>query len=508
MRMRPRQHFLVDLAVVGLFVLVGWTSVVAASEQSEKLYSSGLVEFHAGRYQQALQLFDQAVKADPKDVYARYYRGVTRGRLQDFTGAIEDLRSVLEAKPDLTQGCLELGVALVQTQQYREAIPWLARAQQVAALDGEASFFLGLAQLQLGDLDQAAKNFARAAAADPAVAVSASYYQGVIAYQRGDWSAAENHFRSVVSASPDSEIGGEASAFLARGRGAGVPAAAIYTLFGSVGLQYDSNVQLAPSDEQIKTQQNIGRQSDGRVTLTAGGAFMPWRGERGSLTVGYEFFQSLHFDLHQFNLQDHRPIIQLAFDLDALQLGVQGRYDYYLQETGSFLQQVMVVPWLSVPESEFGRSEVVVQTRYRDFFQSPLKPVLDGFDYGPLLRQYVYLGSPNRYIFGGFRYDHETPQYNSGNRFEYDGYEGNAGFGVDLPAEIIARLEYAFRHEDYAAASGGRRDQESLLGVALEKSLTEHFNVTLAYFGDYNNSNQEAFNYSRNVVSVAVGVRY
>jgi tetratricopeptide (TPR) repeat protein len=497
-----------DLVLAVLCLLVGWSVVTRASEQSEALYSKGLVEFHAGRYEAALQLFDQAVGADPQDVYARYYRGVTRGRLHDYQGAIDDLRQVLAAKPDLPQGNLELGAALVQAEQYREAVPWLTKAQQVGSLEAEASFFLGIAQLRLGDPTAASENFQRAARTDPSLNNSARYYQGVAAYQRGDWETADTDFRAVIDANPDTEIAKQAAAFLARGRGAGAPPARAYTVFAAVGIQYDTNVQLAPSDQQVKTQQNIHQQSDGRVTLTAGGAYMPWQGEHGALTLGYEFFQSLHFELHQFNLQDHRPVVQFAFDYAPFQFGVQGRYDYYLQETSSFLQQVMVVPWVSMAERDIGRSELVVQTRYQDFLHSPFKPVLDGFDYGPLLRQYFYLRSPDQYVFGGFRYDHLTPQYSSGNAYEYDGYEGNAGFGALLPAEITATLEWAFRQENYASASGGRRDQENLLGLAFERPLTEHFDLTLAYFGDFNNSNQEAFNYTRNVGSVSVGYRY
>ena len=80
----------------------------------------------------ALELFDQAVAADPADVYARYYRAVTRGRLNDVEGAIADLRVVLAAKPDFDQAALDLGVTLVQTGKYREALPWLEQAQRGA----------------------------------------------------------------------------------------------------------------------------------------------------------------------------------------------------------------------------------------------------------------------------------------------------------------------------------------------------------------------------------------
>ena len=54
----------------GLFLSLVASGAALASEQSERLYSRGLVDFHAGRYAEALKLFDQAVQADPNDPYA------------------------------------------------------------------------------------------------------------------------------------------------------------------------------------------------------------------------------------------------------------------------------------------------------------------------------------------------------------------------------------------------------------------------------------------------------
>ena len=89
-------------------------AAAGAAQHSEQLYSRGLVEFHAGRYADAFRLFDDAVHADPQDVQALYYRGVTGARLGDFRAAVNDLRAVLTMRPDLDQAALELGVALVE----------------------------------------------------------------------------------------------------------------------------------------------------------------------------------------------------------------------------------------------------------------------------------------------------------------------------------------------------------------------------------------------------------
>ena len=144
--------------------------MAAASEQSDRLTALGLVEFHAGKFTEALDHFDRAVQADSGDAYARYYRAVTRGRRGEFAGAVDDLRIVVAARPDLKQATREMGVALVQTGRYEEALAWLKRAQWDADSEAQASLFLGLAQLRLGHRENARAHFRRAAARDPALA--------------------------------------------------------------------------------------------------------------------------------------------------------------------------------------------------------------------------------------------------------------------------------------------------------------------------------------------------
>src|ERR1043166_6863844 len=100
----PTNNSMKRLALISILLvrlLAG--GVAAASEQSELLSARALLEFHKGRYAVALPLFDQAVAADPKDVYALYYRGMTHGRLGNAAAAAADLRTALALKPDLDQ---------------------------------------------------------------------------------------------------------------------------------------------------------------------------------------------------------------------------------------------------------------------------------------------------------------------------------------------------------------------------------------------------------------------
>jgi tetratricopeptide (TPR) repeat protein len=507
--------------VVASLCSVFMAGVAMGSEQSKLLSSRGLVEFHAERMSQALELFDQAVAADPEDTYARYYRATARGRLGNLEGAMSDLRAVLVAMPYLDQAALDLGVALIQTHQYREALPLLQQAQRTPDLDGQASLFLGLGQLRLDRVRQARRNFERAAAKDPKQRLTAIYYEGVADYQESYWSSASEHFATVVKESPESAIGQEAAAFLTKmHQGEGKP----YQVYGTVGLQYDSNVVLAPSNDAIKGAVGISNQSDGRTTISFGGTYVPWHADQLQLSLGYDFFQSVHFQLTGFNLQDHGPSLQLSGHTGPIQYGVVGRYDYYMLESSSFLQEGNVLPWIAILDGRVGRTEVSYRMRRRDFKLTDFS-VRDSFNHAAGVREIVYLGAPDRYVSIGYQYDHEDPVVSQrlvsagfftetdAKSFAYDGNEINAGFGWMLPFAVTAEMTYAFRDELYAKESAAftgtiRKDEEHQFVVALHKQLTDLLDVTAAFLGDFNNSNDSRFEYDRQIVSLSLGVRY
>lgn len=478
--------------------------IAAASEESTRLSARALVDFHAGRYSEAMTRFDQAVAADSTDPYARYYRAVTRGRLQDLSGAISDLRAALATKPDFDQAALELGVALVQIGSYAEAIPWLEQAQRQPQATAQASLFLGLAQLRLGQLAPARANFERAET-DPEQHLAARYYEGVIAYREGNRPHAEELFSEVVRNSPESDVKHEAALFLERLQGTEQRA---FQLYGTAGFQYDSNVVLAPSDSVIKQNVGISRQSDGRFILGAGGSYSLWQHEQTQLSVGYDFFQSLHFRLTDFNLQDNGPSVQLVSTAGIFQFGVLGRYDYYLLSTDSFLQEGTALPWVTIL-GDRGRLELYYRMRRRDFKKQTFF-ILDGLNHAAGARQFFYLDTPNRYVFVSYRFDHEDPIHpgTDSQQFSYDGQEVGGGLGWSFPFGISAEASYAYRYENYAPDSNRRHDDQHDIIAVLRKELTEHLALVGAYFGNINNSNNNFYDYERHIGSLTLEARF
>lgn len=500
------------LAAISLWAFAGRAQ---ASEESERLYSRGLVEFHAKNYAAALGYLDRAVAADRSDALAFYYRAMTQARLENYRLAIGDLEQALRLRPDFDEAALELGIARIQTEDYSNAIVALQRARRSPALDGKASLFLGLAQLRAGDPAAARESFAHAAMSDSTLYVPAQYYEGIAAYQTKRWDEAQRHFEAVTTASPHTDMGRQAAAFLKR-LAAGTGTQRPYTVYGAFGLQYDSNVALA-GDEDL----GVSNKADGLVALTAGGVYRPLQTESMEVLLGYEFFQSLHFDLHRFDLQDHRPEVHLVGKQGPLRFGLLARYEFFLRDTNSFLNQVTGLPWLLLGEGDFGRTEVYYRVRFRSFEEDAFKD-RDVVNQAPGIRQFIYLGSPERFLSVGYQFDREDPNRsnNDAERFAYDGQEFNASFGWLFPANVSAELSYAYRREVYPsnslsensfqagfgelATTEGRLDKVHELAFVVQWPFMKYFELLAGYYGTFNGSNDPIFDYDRSIASLAV----
>ena len=224
-------------------------------------------------------------------------------------------------------------------------------------------------------------------------------------YREGDFESAQTQFATVASSNANSDMGREAVAFLAKIQQRLRP---VFHAYGNVGLQYDTNVVLAPNGTVIQSPLAISRQSDGAATIDLNGTYSLWRGEEAELTVGYEFYQSLYFHLSDFDLTDNGPSIQLVGTAGRFDYGILGRYDNYLLDGSNFLQEATAYPWVGIPEANLGRTDVFFRMRRRDFLD-PTYEVRDGFNYATGVRQFVYANTPENYVSVGYQFDSEQP---------------------------------------------------------------------------------------------------
>jgi len=530
----PRRRWSVALSVLALALCA---AAAQANEQSQALASRAVIALNAGKTAEALELLDAALVADPDDAEARYQRGVVRARGGNANGAIEDLQRALALRPYFPNAALELGIALVDDDRAVDAEAPLLQAQQVPALDAQASFYLGLAQLRLGRMEMAQASLARARQLDPTLTTATQYYEGVIAFRQDDYETAEKAFAAVQSERPDSAMARESVqyvALIAEAR------AADYSAFGTVAVEYDSNVNLGPAVVSAQTGSDATAQGDGRVAFNAGARWTPLRVGGFSLSVSYEFFQSLQFHLTSYNLTDNRPAVQLQYDFDQVSFGVLGRYDYYLLGGDSFLSEFTAMPWASIREEGIGRTEVYGRIQPRDF-KSDYNVLSGVYSYGGV-RQFFDIGNASQQIWLGYQLGFSAPKdgdtdFQQFNRDLYQFGSQMAEVGIRWPLlwQILGEAAYRYEHQSYGATSGcvpnsnaspdpscipgeplptgltRRKDNDHRFILSLERPLPElweHLSVVAAYLGTFNRSNKTIFEYDRNIGSIGLQVRF
>lgn len=551
-RTRPRGG--AALQVIIALLIAG---AAHANEASQAYSARALIAINAGKTAEAMELLDKAVAADPDDAEARYQRGVLRARGGDSGGAIEDLQHALALRPYFPTAALELGIALVDADRAADAEAPLMQAQQVASLDAQASFYLGLAQLRLGRLELARASFDRARERDPSLATAVQYYEGVIAFRRRDYESAESAFAAVQNHDPTTAMGREAAQYLTV---IADERADTYSAFGTMALEYDSNVTLGPNQT---IPQSVSGKGDWRYVVNGGGRWTPVQWGGASLSLSYEFLQTVQFQLSDFNLTDNRPAAQLQYDFDWVSIGLLGRYDYYLLGGESYLSEATGMPWVSIREEGFGRTEIYTRVQPRSFKAANCPPPPKNPDgttgpgtscYGALngiysfagARQFFDIGNAAQQLWVGYQLGFQTPQ--PGNtalqefnrdQYQYGSWSGEIGVRWPLPYEVLGELAYRFEHQSYSPASGcftndgvtpaaclnlsnypsgfnprgltPRADNDHRVIFSLERPIPElwdHLSVVVSYFGTFNDSNKTVFTYNRNIGSLALQVRY
>ena len=518
--MRRLRSFVAVVAVVAAVV----APRAHASEQSEWHTLLGMMSLGANRPEAALAEFERAVAADGDDVEALYRRGVARGQLGLWDAAVEDFEAVIERDPDRADASLDLGVALLELRRPVDALAALARARTFEETSHDAALYMGLCLFRLGQYDAAIEEL-QSAAASPPLTPTARYYQGVIAYDRRQYGDARGHFEYVAAERPSTEIGRQAATYLERLDRAWADRFDFRT---SVAFQYDSNVGLVNGlIEDVQSSRD-----DGRVVFQARASALALDGESTSLSVGYDFFQSLHFELAEFDIQNHAVWAEGSHALGPVEATLFASWDYYLLDTESFLDETTVSPSLAVSAVALGDTVLRYVWRRRHFRLDPF----NGSEVGEAsvgsrnadihtmgFRQHFDTLNDRWRAFVGYAYEiHDAEDGDAAaEAFAYDGHQFEAGTAVDLAEGLEATLEFRYRTEQYSDESGGfsldgdgtpngrrREDQEARAIVAVRKDLSDRFAVTVAYLGVDNSSDDARFEYTRHIGSLSLETKF
>jgi tetratricopeptide (TPR) repeat protein len=228
-RIRKRSFFLGSCAVIAIVLGLGFQTwrQTQVWHDSERLWNYALLTVGEslfarnnlgnalalqGRFDEAIDQFQRALKIDPNDADAAYNLGNALAQQGKFEAAGAQLEQALKIKPDHAMAAYDLANVRARQGRLDEAIDQFQRALKSNPGLARAHYNSGQIFLQEGRLDEAIRSYRLALGIDPAH-IRAHYYLAVALAAQGNFGGADKEFREALRLEPNLA---EAHAGLAR----------------------------------------------------------------------------------------------------------------------------------------------------------------------------------------------------------------------------------------------------------------------------------------------------
>lgn len=284
-----------------------------------------------------------------------------------------------------------------------------------------------------------------------------------------------------------------------------------WEVHASTGLLYDSDVTLDPSGQRLPG--TVAHPADGAGVLSAGGSVDVLKSDRAEIGLDYEFYQTLHFRLKDYNLRSNRVQGTVGYALlPEVWIGTQAGYQRYGLGGSGYSSEPFVTPFLSVTESSWGLTQVLYRHGDITYLSPPFEDVRNGPTDAASLSQTVYWGTKTATL--GYEWGRERPTSDAGADYRYRYNQVYAGIGFVPGWKTSVELVYLFLYENYTEpnsfSSTGARRQDAInqLSFTVQRPIAPHVAVAVSYYGTFDNSNIGAFQYNRSILQAELRFSY
>ena len=188
----------------------------AVPSAAKKQYDLGLKFVNKGNFQQAATHFQEALSIYPEYLAARNDLGAQYLKLKRIDEAEQHFEIVLKADPKNFNAKFNMGLVQVERHNFREAIGILNQAVALDSTRPVARLWIGVAKLELGDLNLAEAELTRSLIMGGEECVAAHYHLARIFFNRGELTEATRSVKAYLQLAPRGELVKEANALAAQ----------------------------------------------------------------------------------------------------------------------------------------------------------------------------------------------------------------------------------------------------------------------------------------------------
>jgi tetratricopeptide (TPR) repeat protein len=401
----------------------------------------------------------------------------------------------------VSEGYTAQGIVKINAGQYSEALELLEKALELSPDNSEAKFYAAVAYARLGKLSKAEGLFKEIMKEDK---FSSNVYLelGSIYYAWGECRSAEDYLTNFKDLSDDTGAKGYADSMIEGCNKMGTDEKP-YKLELSVGGMYDNNVILEQSNPPV----NVGDKHDSRIValITAGARVFENKSVRAQ--VDYNFYQSFHASLDQYNVHYHAlsPSLELTVsDIIKPTLGYKFEYINF----GSDEYGLIHTSFAEINFRESKSCSLDLIYKYKDNDYKDTGEFTDNSDRKG--NQNIY-GIKQNFaadkIKGDIHYFYDENDANL-DHWSYEGQRvgGLLSYRFNEPLVVKATVDVIKRDydKDFPGLSElkTRQDDIQKYGLTIQYVINEKMAVSLIESFTNNDSNLVEYDYDRNVIGL------
>lgn len=177
-------------------------SVESLVPQSVKTLDQGMKLIDAGKYDEAIEKFTNAISADQSNPVYYYYRGVSLEKSGNIDKALEDYQESIELKPNFILSISRTGNLYAKKKDFEKAIEFYKKAIEAGEQDITTYYNYGVCLLNLGNGEEARNVFEKLLSMD--ANYSDAYYRlGIIYIGLGDPAKAKECLQKFIEMDPE-----------------------------------------------------------------------------------------------------------------------------------------------------------------------------------------------------------------------------------------------------------------------------------------------------------------
>ena len=487
-------------------------------------FESGVTEFNAENYEEALLLFEDAYKETTSDQQIISYLGLTHRELQNLPEAVRFFKEAIRLEPNAGDANFLLADVLYNIGDLEEALDVVETALIEGVRLAESNYLKGKILLKLKKGGEAVEAFNEAKSLDPALAQQADFQIALVYLDEKEFKKAEALFKGLITIDPTSNWALFSKDYLEAIERMQPP----YRLNLSAGVQYDDNVLALPTDYvQFGGMQKKGDWKGvfslfGEYTFLERGA---WNTKASYSLNAIKHSQGSYKkdtggEIFSQDTVNHTLAVMPSYNTERSVTGIMFSYSYFQLASELYMQTIGVNPSYTFLMN--GNHLGQFSLRYRkqdqdlDFYQKK---------YGALPPE-AEERSANNYA-GGIGYIYTFSNNNSlinlkleaelndasGSDWDYNGIRASGAFLYPFANNRVKANAYMeFYKQAYSNKNSiyhmDRNDQTSTIQPSLTYVLTKSSDINLEYTYIHDDATIDVYNYIKNLYTVNLVLRW